>query len=113
MAWVKATGDFKKNPKWDYLKEKNIKGIMTRKALDITAKKLCFYDVEVQGKGTFSILGTTVINRVLRELPEGTMVDITYTGKTKGKNGTEFNSFEISYNTEPGVDELANTVLGK
>lgn len=112
MGWVKATGDFQKFPRWEYLKDKVIEGVITRKALDVTAKKLCFYDIETP-KGTLSVLGNVVINRILRELPEGTLVHMEYKGVSKSKTGTEFNDFDIMYDKEPSVETLAASVSKK
>lgn len=100
MAWIDATKQFTRNPKWEYEKNKTIEGLLVNKSLDMTPKKLCFYDIEVAGDKTYSVLGTTMIDRVLRDMPIGTKVRLEYTGLAKSKSGSDYKTFNIQYDTD-------------
>ena len=95
--WIDATST-STNPKWDFEEKETIQGVMIGKRLDVTDRKMCFYDIEVSGEGTFSILGNVVINRILRDLPIGTEIRITYLGEAKSKTGTNFKNYKVEYN---------------
>lgn len=88
-----------KHPAWEYEKVKTIEGVLIDKKTNITAKNLNFYTIETT-EGTFSLLGTTVLNRTLGTYPLGTMVRVTYEGIGKTKDGAEFKNFKVEYDAD-------------
>lgn len=42
-----------------------------------------------------SILGSTVLNKKLENVEPGTIIKIVYNGKSKSKNGREYNDFKV------------------
>ncbi len=99
--WISGTGNsLEKLPQWDYKVDPKIEGVITAKRLDVTPKKLCFYDIETDKGEKKSILGSVVINKVLRNLPVGSLVRITYLGDAKNGSGTTFHNFEVEYDKD-------------
>lgn len=81
---------------YKFIKEgDSIQGILTAK--ETSSFGVGAYQIQVDEEMTLSILGTTVLDRLFRQIPIGNEVQVTYTGSAPTKVGRNVKQFAVRY----------------
>lgn len=98
MGWIKASSDLA--PSWDKDKQKTVEGCITEKKEHVGQYDSSVITVEQKDHTKIAVWAKGILEGQLKNLPVGTIIKVTYTGKVKTKNGRMANQFDLEYDED-------------
>jgi len=90
--WKKLTG----GEKHDFEKDGDLVAVLTQVELDVGKNKSILYHFQKEDGKNVIVWGSAVLDRIIKPLPVGTEVKISYLGKKNNpENGRTFKDYEI------------------
>ena len=85
-------GDY--NPTWSPQEMPTIEGILTGSRLNVGKYNKTVYDIKTDDGTTYSVWGTTVLDKQMAPIPFDSYIKIQYLGKKQGK-GNAYHDYDV------------------
>lgn len=102
-----GTGDY--NPTWDQSEMPIIEGTITGSRANVGKYGKTVYDLRMEDGTTYSVWGTTVLDKQLAPIPFNSFIKIQYLGKKAGK-GNAYHDYDVFVAGEQAPAPVSATV---